>query len=247
MALWDTAANIIGDAAVELKLVSFQAKPADPFASTDPNLGQLCQLLKSVGRDLAKKREWTHLRAIATLTTVQGQSKYDLPADFGRMINQTGWNRTNRLPLGGPLSPQEWEYLEGQLAGIVFTVLFRPMQGQLWLYPDTNTPGGQSLAYEYVSKNWVQQSGQTAPNTDVPGASSDTVWFDPQLVMRGLKLAFLRANGLDSTAAEQDYEDALEQAFAEDTPGRVLNLAKTATLQQPLLGQQNIPLTGFGN
>ena len=104
---WDTAGNIINDAATELGLQAFQAKAADPFASTDPNMGQLCQLLKSVGRDLAKRREWTHLRAIHTLTTVEGVGWYALPADFGRMINQTGWNRTNRLPLGGPLSPQE--------------------------------------------------------------------------------------------------------------------------------------------
>lgn len=247
MALWDTAGNIINDAATELGLQSFQAKSADPFASTDPNIGRLCQLLKSVGRDLQRGREWTHLRAIETLTTVEGTSVYDLPDGFGRMINQTGWNRTNRLPLGGPLSPQEWEYLKGQLAGIVFTVLFRPMQGKMWLYPDTNTPGGYELAYEYVSRWWVQPSGQSTGTMDEPTASSDTVLFDPQLVMRGLKVAFLRAVGMDSSAAQEDYERAYSQACLEDTPARVLDLARDRVLQQPLIGQSNIPITSFGS
>jgi len=31
---------------------------------------------------------------------------YDLPADFNYMIDQTGWDRTNRVSIGGPLSPK---------------------------------------------------------------------------------------------------------------------------------------------
>lgn len=303
MALWDTAGNIVNDAATELGLQSFQAKSADPFGSTDPNLGRLCQLLKSVGRDLQRKRGWTHLQNVCVLETVENQAQYALPIDFGSMTNQTGWNRTNRMPLGGPLSPQEWQYLAGQLAGIVFTVLFRPMHGQLLLYPDTSTPGGYTLAYEYASRWWVQSStvnaygatqwlpsttysgsayvtnqgrvyllasdgtsgtvGPTGTGTgiadgtaqwdyvaasgaDNPTASTDVVLFDPQLVMRALKLAYLRSVGMDSTAAEEDFNDAWAQATAEDTPARVLDLGQPKLLRVPLIGEQNIPITNFG-
>ena len=303
MALWDTAGNIVNDAATELGLQSFQAKSADPFGSADPNIGRLCQLLKSVGRDIQRQRGWTHLQGVCVLLTVANQAQYDLPPDFGSMTNQTGWNRTNRMPLGGPLSPQEWQYLSGQLAGIVFTVLFRPMQGKLLLYPDTSTPGGYTLAYEYASRWWCQSatvnaygasqwlpstayaagayvtnqgrvylcgtagtSGTTGPTgtgsaiadgtavwgfvaasgSDNPTASSDVVLFDPQLVTRALKLAYLRSVGMDSTAAEEDYLAAWAQATAEDTPARVLDLGQPKLLRVPLIGDQNIPITNFG-
>jgi hypothetical protein len=44
---WDTVAEIVSDAAIELGLIS--AAISDPFASTDPNILQLIGLLKSGG------------------------------------------------------------------------------------------------------------------------------------------------------------------------------------------------------
>lgn len=244
---WDTAANIVNDAAVELGLISFQSKPADPFGSTDPNLGLLCQLLKSAGRELLGEKDngWTHLQTEHTFTTVQGTYQYDLPTDFYRMVPQSGWNRTNRLPLAGPLSPQEWQYLQGQLAGVVFTVLFRPAQQKLWLYPSTNTPGGYTIAFEYLSRNWVQPQGQSSATTDAPTASTDTLWFDSQLLMRGLKLAFLRNRGFDTTSAQQMYEQALGRAKDSDGSAKKLSL-NSRGLQPHFIDAANLPVTGYG-
>jgi hypothetical protein len=127
---WDTAGSIINDAAIEIGL----APVADPYTSTDPNYIQMCGLLKSVGRELVHQRQWNHLRGEHTFTTVLGQSVYPLPDDYHNMIDQTWWNRTNRLPLGGPMSAQEWQYLKARLVGVVFTVLFRPMEGAITLH-----------------------------------------------------------------------------------------------------------------
>ena len=35
--------------------------------------------------------------------------------------------------------------------------------------------------------------------------------------------------------------------MSEDTPARVLTLSHTDTLRQPLIGESNIPITGFGS
>lgn len=246
---WDTAGNIILDAAVELGLISYQTRLAnpDPFAAQDANLGLLCQLLKSSGRELLGEQEsgWTHLQFQYEFTTVQGTSQYDLPAGFYRMIPQSGWNRTNRLPLGGGLSPQEWQYLKARLTGVVFTVLFRIEQGKLQLYPDTNTPGGYDIAFEYLSRYWVQPQGQTAPTTDVPSASTDTLCFDPQLLMRGLKLAFLRNRGFDTTSAQQMYLQALSRAKDADGSPPKLSL-NTRGLHVRVIDEKNLPITGYG-
>ena len=101
------------------------------------------------------------------------------------MIDQTWWNRTNRLPVGGPVSPQEWQYLKARMVGVVFNVLFRPMDRSITLYPNTNTPAGFEIAFEYCSSCWV--STAAAPRhslADAPTASTDYVWFDPLLLSR---------------------------------------------------------------
>jgi hypothetical protein len=141
-------------------------------------MAQFAALLKKAGRDLVDESNWTHLRqeyalmtqstADATTNNQQTWGAYPLPADWRNMIDQSGWNRTTRLPLGGPLSEQAWQFLNSRLAGVVFTVLFRPMQGLLYLYPAGGLPAGQEIVASYKSSWWVQ---------DVYGAGfTQTAW-----------------------------------------------------------------------
>lgn len=243
--VWDTAGHVINDACVEIGL----SPVADPYASVDPNVVQMCYLLKSLGRELVHMRAWNHLRAEHTFTTVAGQSTYPLPADYHNMIDQTWWNRTNRLPVGGPLSPQEWQYLKARLVGVVFNVLFRPMDRLISLYPDTNTPGGQVIAFEYSSAFWVSTAGTPDTATaDYPTLSSDFVWFDPLILVRGLKLAFLKAKGFDTTSVQQDYNRVLESMKGADSPSAILSATRGGARgpMDPLIGNQSVPITGFG-
>lgn len=242
---FDSAGDIINDAAIELGLISTDL--ADPFASTDANIQQLCRLLKKCGRELVRDYQWTWLQRGCKFTTVQGQSTYPLPADFRMMLNQTGWNRTNRLPLGGPLSPQEWEFLKARLAGVVFTVLFRPVNRQILLYPDQNTPGGYEIAFEYMCSSWVSSPADSGPTRSAPIASSDVIYLDPQLVMLRLKVAFLEAKGFDSSSAQNEFGLALEQAMGDDGASPILRLDGRLHLVDKLLDSgSNTPITGFG-
>ena len=242
---FDTAGTIINDALVEVGLSAV----SDPFADSDSNVVQMCTLLKSVGREILHQREWTYMRAEETFTTVQGTSSYALPSDFHQMVDQSGWNRTNRLPLGGPLSAQEWQYLKARLAGVVFTVLFRPWAGEIHIYPDNPTPGGYDIAYEYITDGWVERPAiPTNTYHDYPIAADDIIRFDSLMVMRGLKLAWLKLHSFDTTSAQQDYNDALNHAMAHDSFVPILSLNTRSMLRgvDPLLGQQNVPITGFG-
>src|SRR3954464_7110260 len=104
---WATVAEIISDAAIEEGLVP---PTGDPYASSDQNILQLLGLLKRAGRGLVRERRWTHLQREFTFSTVVGQASYQLPADFREMINQSGWNRTTRFALGGPIGAAGWQY-----------------------------------------------------------------------------------------------------------------------------------------
>ena len=164
---WPTAQTVLAQAGVELGLLSASDLGDDAFTSSDSTVLQLLALLKKAGRDLVDEFNWQQLRAeysiltqTAAAASAAGQSTWGavpLPYDWRSMTDQSGWNRTNRLPLGGPLSEQEWQFLSSRVAGVVWTVLFRPMQGLMFLYPSTATPAAQQITVAYKSSWWVQR------------------------------------------------------------------------------------------
>lgn len=159
---WPTAQTVLAQAGLELGLIQRASDLGEnAYVSDDPNVIQLCAFLKKAGRDLVDEAQWSQLRQeFALVTGAAGQTwgAYPLPPDFRAMIDQAGWNRSSRFPLGGPLSEQEWQYLSSSLAGAAaFTVLFRPMQGLLFLQPVSALPALQSLVMTYKSAWWVQE------------------------------------------------------------------------------------------
>src|SRR5262245_12908250 len=116
---YETSASIVN--AVAAEVASIQAS-VDVFTSVDATFFQLRTLLNSCGQELVSYYDWQKLIKLHSFTTVvpPDTGDYSLPSDFERMINQTGWTPTNvglGLPLGGPLSPQDWQYIVNTGAG----------------------------------------------------------------------------------------------------------------------------------
>ena len=239
---WEGVASLVSDAAIELGLISTPV--SDVYGSTDPNIVQLRTLLKSGCREISRMRNWTHIVRQFVFSTITNTSTYDLPVDFRCMIDQSGWTRTTMLPLGGPLDSQTWQYLQARAVGAVFTVLFRPWQGQLHLYPTTNTPGGYSIAFEYASRYFVQVYGSGTATSETPSANTDVITFEPHLVIKKLKLDFLRGKRMDYTAEEESFSLALAQIKADDASSPILSVGGVS--DDGLLGERNIPVTGYG-
>jgi hypothetical protein len=367
--VYETAGSIINKALASAGLPSV----ADPYllAATDTNYSVATQLLEDVGQDLLSEHDWTAFQTEYIWTTVAGQQRYPFPADFFKMYDQSGWVRNTRLPVGGPLSPQEWQFLSARLVGVTWTVLFRPAVGALNIFPSQGaTPGTFVVAFEYFSAYWVKsnavfgaigavpwtantaaflpaptsaqwlpntayafgarvynlgssyvcsQAGVSAgaggpvatgtnivdntcrwnfqltacsvasnvyvctsagttsnaagatgptnfgsyldgtaqwkyqwnsgtagtPNTLTPSSSSDVVCFDPLLMRRALKFAWLKDRGFDSAQAEEDYLETLRKTKSSESFGAVLRLGGKRS-QDPLLSTANLPLTGYG-
>lgn len=188
MGRYSSAGEIINQAAMELGL----GRQADPFQSTDPVFQQLVALLTTCGKDLCRRHAWPQLIREYVIATDIGVIEYELPDDFLEMVDQSGWNRTTRFPLGGPLSPQEWQYLKAAVVGVTFTVLFRiggtgsgyPGFGQggnsIVLFP---TPAAaHTIAFEYRSRNWVAPVAQSTKSYSpgpVTHIGSGTVVLSP--------------------------------------------------------------------
>jgi len=190
----ETCGSIINGAAVDTGLAS----SVDPLADTSALMVQLSSLFNQLGRIVRRAHQWSLLDNLYSFSTVAGQGFYTLPFDYGRVIDQTQWNRTNRLPQGGPLGPSEWQYLKSRLVGVVFTTLFRVIQGNYRVYPDTNTPGNYVLAYEYISRYWVLPTGVITPPTYVEW-NNNTTYGANSYVRFGGNLYLTAAGGLTNS------------------------------------------------
>jgi hypothetical protein len=236
-----TVESIFNRVAVEVGL----PRQTDPFvaAPLDPNADQLLTLLTSCGQELTTVFDWSQLRREHTFPTVASQEAYDLPAGFGRMVNQTGWSRTTRFPYDA-LSAQQWQGMKAWGLGIAPIFLsFRLAAGKFNIAPAPLTI--ETLAFEYESSYWVAAAGAATTSKEEPTAKTDVVWFDPLLITRLLKLRFLQAKAMDSTAAQIEYERTLDNLIGRDRAAPIISISGPPK-EPKMLDEDNLPETGFG-
>lgn len=238
-----TANDIINRAAVEIGL----NPSTDPVASSDETNVQFTQLLNAVGQELLNLHDWQELREVIDFTTTGTDTgNYDLPDDFDRMINQTGWDRTNSVQVGGPLSAQDWTYLVGRdLVSQSIYASFRLTDSKMSLFPQP-PPVGLRVTFEYISRNWVREQGQQKNNRDTVGTGSDTVRYDPIMAIKFLKLKYLQAKGLPAADAAMEFENMLESRLGRSEGSPILSAARNARAFPYLSPYGNTGDTGYG-
>jgi hypothetical protein len=247
MAQFDTVANIIADVGTELGLGTLVAA----YPATDDLTAQLQALLKTTGRGLALRFPWLQLKKDYNFTAT-ATTTFNLPSDFLSYVDGSGWNRTKRQPLS-VVSPTSWEGMKATGVVTSLPVMFRPSVaatavGLSVLELLTTATANDVIAFEYYSRNWVATPGSPDTFSDAPAATTDVVRFDVQLITRALKLAWLRAKGMDSSAAQGDFEDAVE-----DVRRHNIQTAPTLSLNGPSGGNErfldvrNAPDTGYGS
>lgn len=191
------------------------AVPSSVVGSSDQTVLQMFRLANRVGQDLVRAYPWRRLVTEYTFPTVSGTAAYDLPADFDRMVPDTHYDRTNDWQNRGPTSSQEWQWLNTGLSTVT-QLRWRLYLNQIKFY---STPtAAYTMAYEYVSKNWVIATGGTTPTKSAFSVDSDTCVFADDLMTLGLKFQWYRAKGLDYEEARTEYRDALSACKAQDMP-----------------------------
>ncbi len=237
----------------------------DPLASTDPLWKQLVQQSIEVGRSFMRQRDWQMFQRQHVFTTTTqtppaaGQpgnvAFYSLPDDFLRIIDQTQWNFSSQLPMGGPISPQITTWLVGRMSTSFGIVLgFRLEQGDFGVFQSPNA-SGQVIFFEYMSKNWCQKTGTNGqadrydPDVGVVGynAGADLILFDPHLFSRALKVRWLADKGFDTAAAQSDFDAAWSAVAGSDEGAPTLNMNNNPSGFRFLDPLYNIPPSGFGS
>ena len=164
------------------------------------------------------------------------------------MIDQTGWERKENVPLIGPLSAQDWTYLLGRdLVGSTIYASFRFDQNKLYIFPNNPMPVGLDINFEYISRNLIAESPSSPTTyTDTALKASDVPQFPPHLITRFLKAKFLEAKGFDSQKAEDNFWQAFYSWAGKDNSAPILRVGNYGRGYPYLNMWRNTPDTGYG-
>lgn len=149
------------------------------------------------------------------------QVQYPLPSDWQRQIPQTEWDRTNRWPLMGPQTPEDWQSFK---SGIVYAgprQRFRILGGLMTINP--LPPNGLTFAFEYISNAWVR-GAMDAPQTKIL-ADTDTFVFNDSLLITGLKTQWKASKGLNASHDIGEFRGLLESAKSQNKSAKTLSLS----------------------
>ena len=197
-----------------------QAPPTVVIAATDETTLRLLEIAQDEGRELARFSDWRALRTEKTFTTVatETQSGSPIPTDLDAFIEDTFWNRSARRRLIGPVSPQKWQQWKAQSTFPVTDAF--TLRGALWLMQPVPA-AGQTIAYEYRSKNWCQSSGGTGQSAWA--VDTDTGILDERLMTLGIVWRYKQARGLDWQTDYDKYMFQLQTALDKDKPRKTIS------------------------
>lgn len=189
--------------------------PTFVAGSTDKQVVQILALLNEVGEDLCDRWSWQALVEEATFTTVAGEDQGAIttlaPNGFLRILNETIFNRSLRLPIFGPLRADQWQGLKALPTTGPF-YKYRIRGGHLYFNPAGTA--GQTCAFEYVSSMHVVQADGT--RLSAFAVDTDTSVFDERLLIAGLKWKWKYEKGLDYAEELRRFEEMANNACGRD-------------------------------
>jgi hypothetical protein len=196
--------------------------PTTVYGTSDPQVRQIMRLLEEEGNDLSQRGDWEALTNEAALTTLaledQGAIASIATNGFSSIKNNTIWDRTNRLPVLGPMDGQEWQAMKAVFAnGPRFR--FRIRGGHLLVNPTPSA--GYSWYFEYMSKNWIL-NGSTYKRRFT--ADADTILLPEDLCLQGLRWRWKKEKGMDYAEDFRTYEMQVKQALGGDGGKAILSM-----------------------
>jgi hypothetical protein len=195
--------------------------PVSVVGNPDAQVQQLYALSNREGRELANiEGGWETQRGEQLITTIIGQATYAFPTDFAYYVQATFWDRNNRWPVAGPMSPQAWQTIKSGLLPSGVNRRFRIMNGAITIDP---TPTDvTTLAIEYISSNWCQSATGIKQSQFL--ADTDTPLFPDDLFILGLKWRFLAAKGFNYAEEKAAYDLALSRLHPRDYVTQDVNM-----------------------
>ncbi len=202
-------------------------------ATTDAQILQLLRLLEEEGSDLAARYGWQGLTNEFTFSTIASEDQGALSSlasnGFNYFKPETFWDRTDMLPVMGPLTDTEWQDRKARVVtGPRY--YFRIRGGKLLVNP---TPAaGHTWAAEYISKNWILGADGTTYKQYFT-LDSDITLIPEELCIAGLRWRWKKEKGFDYAEDFRTYEMQVKDAMARDGAKKVLSMGKAGWRPTP--------------
>lgn len=196
--------------------------PATVLGTTDPQVAQIYALLEEEGHDLAQRGPWQGLTQEAAHTTLaaEDQGAIDsIASGFRSIKNETIWDRTDGLPVYGPLDSKYWQGLKATVTTTP-RYQYRIRGGRLIVSPAP--PAGHDWRFEYLSKYWVM--GADGTTKQYVTLDTDTFLLPEELLLMGLRWRWKKEKGLDYAEDFRTYEMQVKDAIGRDGGKPTLHL-----------------------
>lgn len=220
-------------------------EPSFVLGNTDQQVKQLLGLLNEVLEDLASRSNWAATTQEAVFTTVDGEDQGSMeslaPNGFKWILEQTIFDRTRKLPLYGPMSPEKWQAFKAlPTTGPLYR--YRIARGKLLFMPEAIA--GHICAFEYAS-SWGAVSSDGLTFRQYPAVDTDKFLISPTVVLAGLRWKWKSEKGLDYAEDFTRFESLLADEKGREGSKAPLSMDSQSTRVQPGIfvtpGSWNVP------
>jgi len=194
--------------------------------STTQEVKTIVALCNEEGQELAARYPWTALQTETSFTTLAAEDQGALSTiapGLNYIVNDTIWNRSLRRPVFGPRNQQSWQQQKAFAINGPWSS-YRVKNGHIYMYPVPSAD--QSCYFEYISKNWCQ---------DTTGATTYSAWnadddeprLDDQIIVLGTIWRWKKLKGFEYAEDFNVYERRVFDAMSRDGGKDWLNTANT--------------------
>lgn len=233
-----TLLSVVQDACREVSL----PVPQSVSGNSNTVAARMLRSANATGKELYKKHKWQRLIKEGTITLSTSIFTYSLPADYGWIIPDTMWDRTNDRRVIFAVTPEEWQWLKGSDAvpGLQWRCAIRTNVFTFDTTP-TSSDNGTSIKYDYVSKHWVNDTDSAGKEAYT--ADTDVSLIDEEIITLGTIYRYKKSKGLSWEADFMEFERQVSAARSNDAGARSINLSEHVFNVQGL----NIPDRGYGS
>lgn len=210
-------------------------RPGSVIGSSDASVVQMLELLNDTISIIVDFRSFQAIRRETAFTFIVGADQgllTTLTSDEGFLgiVAGTFWDRTNDVPIGGPLTPQMWQERQANDITGPYTD-FYIRERKLFLSPAPTASTLYSAAFEYLSSSLVLSSSSVAKNSVT--ADDDTFAIPENIVSIGLSARWKREKGLPYEVDEDDFLTRLGNYYLRQSPEKAIDLSCTPPEAKP--------------
>lgn len=190
--------------------------------TSDTAVIALGELANQSGKDLVRRHKWTFLQKERVFSALAQEIQTSMiPDDFDQFIDETWYNRSKTRKILGPLNPVQWQRRKTLQASPVFES-FRVRGSDVLMIPFPSA--GDTLVFEYVSRDWVDTNDDGVGDADTFTADSDAPLFDEELMTLDITWRYLSAQGQAYSEPFRSFEMALADRIARDGGNDTISL-----------------------